>query len=79
MEYIMNEYRVTRPAAYGPGSAGHTDTSARQGYYVWAEAEGDAKDDIRERLDLPPSEPLDVELWDSPAEPWYTLEEYSSV
>jgi len=33
---MLNDYRVTRRKPYGPGTPGHTDLSARQGYYITA-------------------------------------------
>lgn len=33
----LSEYRVTYPLCYEPNTPGHTDPSARQGYYVTAE------------------------------------------
>lgn len=63
----MPHYRVTRPEGYKPGTPGHTDKSARQGYYTDAGDEEEARRIIRERVkhDFPSvvNERLDVQLW----------------
>lgn len=38
----MIEYRCTRPDLYSPGSIGHDNYGARQGYYVHAETPEEA-------------------------------------
>jgi hypothetical protein len=38
----MNLYRCTRNLPYEPGTPGHTDASARQGYYIEAHNESEA-------------------------------------
>lgn len=55
-----NEYRVTRPELYPPGSPGHENPAGRQGHYVLAHSEEEALESVRERF---PGEALDVELW----------------
>ena len=65
----MRLYRVTRPEAYGPNTPGYNKPSARQGHYVRAESEDDARAKIRERLvkeGVPGinEERLDVQVWE---------------
>ncbi len=43
-------FRVTRDSAYGPGSAGHNDLSAREGHYVKANSEQEALAIVRLRF-----------------------------
>lgn len=69
-------WRVTRPNLYkAPGCPGHTDKSARQGYYVDARDAEHAKEVARQKygpnakgLDqrtnpITADEPLDVQEW----------------
>jgi hypothetical protein len=60
----MIEFRLTCPRMYGPGTAGYFDASARQGYYIIAESAKQAKDILRDILNLSATEPLDVQFWD---------------
>ncbi len=45
---MIREYRCTRASLYRPGTIGHADPSARQGYYVWAHNPGAALREMRE-------------------------------
>lgn len=56
----MNEYRCTRPDAYEPGSPGHEEPKARQGYYIRANDEAGAMTIMRARF--PEDSSFDVEL-----------------
>lgn len=59
----MNHYRLTRPDVYvNPDCPGHSDKSARQGYYVDAETPEQAVEIVRTRLGKP-NERFDVQLW----------------
>ncbi len=62
---LVHEYRVTRPDLYAPGTVGHTDPSARLGYYVWARDEVQARVITRQNYvnEMGPCERLDVQLW----------------
>ena len=64
----MPHYRVSRPNAYGPGTPGSTEPSARQGYYTDADDPEDAARMIRARWLRDPmapevDQPLDIQLW----------------
>lgn len=57
----MNEYRCTRPALYPFGSLGHKCLGARQGHYVEAKSEEEARKIMEEDF---PGEEIDVQLWE---------------
>ena len=60
----MNEYRLTRRAPYSnPNCLGHTDLSARQGYYVVASTEAGAQEAFYKRYPQYKNEGIDVQLW----------------
>ena len=61
-------YRITRPTCYPPGTPGHKDLSARQGYYADAANPKLAVTIQRKRWDAldmlnVAREPLDVQEW----------------
>ena len=56
----MNEYRCTRPDLYPVGSLGHTNPSARQGHYVFAESAAGARAKMAAQF---PGERIDVTFW----------------
>ena len=57
----QNQYRCTREVPYHSGSAGYRDLSARQGYYIDADNEQEAYEEMRK---LFPRESLfTVHLW----------------
>jgi hypothetical protein len=58
----MREYRITRPDKYTVPSAGRTDLSARQGYYISAKTPDRARQIFRKRHKVADREPLDVEV-----------------
>lgn len=65
----MNEYRCTRPNVYGPGTPGHTDSSARQGFYIRAENKTDAFRQMDVKF---PGDEIDVKLWkENISQPFY--------
>lgn len=57
----MREYRITRPDKYTVPSAGRSDLSARQGYFVHAKTPDLARKAFRKKHRVPEREPLDVE------------------
>lgn len=57
----MREYRITRPEKYGPRSPGHSNPSARQGYFVHAKTPDHARKDFRKKHKVAERKPLDVE------------------
>lgn len=57
----MPNFRITRASFYDKGTPGHTDPSARQGYYVEAE---DAKHALWAAAREFPGETLDCQSWD---------------
>ena len=59
----MNEYRLTRPEAYGPNTYGHTDKSARQGYYVDATTPQEAIEKFKKLYPEFKHSKVDVQLW----------------
>ncbi len=46
----MNDYRCTRNSVYPPTSPGHTDLTAREGYYVRAATRDEALRAMRRRF-----------------------------
>lgn len=61
----MNLYRVTRPEVYSsPSCPGHSDLSARQGYYIEADTPEEARSKFRAKHSNQ-NERLDVTLWES--------------
>lgn len=54
-------FRCTRPDAYGPNTPGHTDPSARQGYYIQTPGETEARAEMRQRF--PKDSRFDVTPW----------------
>lgn len=59
----MNEYRLTRRKPYPPGSAGHTDLSAREGYYRHAYNEAEAIQWMKTVFYGEAFHGFDVQLW----------------
>lgn len=57
----MIVYRMTRPNAYGVGTPGHLELSARQGYYIRALSEAEAHREMRERF--PYDSHFDLQVW----------------
>lgn len=57
----MNQYRCTRPGCYEKGCPGHTDPSARQGHYIYAETREDAIEQMIKRF--PDDVHFDIQLW----------------
>jgi hypothetical protein len=57
----MNQYRLTRRKPYPPGSAGHQDLSAREGYYHRANNEAEALDWMKSVFKG--EDGFDVQLW----------------
>lgn len=67
----MHHYRVTRPLAYNANTPGHTNPSARQGYYADAESPEKAARAVEVRLvesdfygSGPSDNEFDVQQWD---------------
>lgn len=57
----MKRFRGTRRDLYGRGTPGHSDASARQGYYVSAPDEASARAEIRRIYRLSSAEGIDLE------------------
>lgn len=56
------EWRCTRPRLYAmPGCPGHSNPKARQGYYVQADTEEEARAEMAQDF---PGEPIDITLCD---------------
>lgn len=64
---ITNRWRCTRPLMYPPGSPGHDNPGARQGYYVDADTESDARLHMARLFPGETEDQFDVELWLSAA------------
>ena len=73
---MVTMYRVTRPNVYSPNTPGHTNPSARQGYYVKAKSPEEAVNNLRTRWrteekgifamsEKEIQQPLDVQVWES--------------
>lgn len=62
MEGLTKEWRCTRPSLYGPGTPGHTDPKARQGWYCRRDTEQEARDWMQIRFPHDNGQ-FDVELW----------------
>ena len=57
----MPMYRCTRPEVYDPGCPGHTDPTARQGYYIEADSERAALFRMHEKF--PEDTKFDIYEW----------------
>ena len=60
MKPYETEFRLSRPTAYGPGTPGHTDPGARQGYYFQTETKEQAISKMAQSF---PNERFDVQVW----------------
>jgi hypothetical protein len=61
----QNTYRITRKNVYGPNTPGHTDPSARQGYYqiAYSPEEAIAKARVQYKDAIRNDDVLEVSLW----------------
>lgn len=57
------EFRITLPGHYAPSCPGHTDLSARNGYYVDGDSEGEAISTFRTNHPEYRFASVDIQLW----------------
>ncbi len=61
---MQREYRCTRNALYTHDCIGHDDTTARQGYYIWASSFEEAWQKMAVRFPEEISEGFTIQEWE---------------